>query len=155
MRTAAAFTFAILVLPLTGLAQSNDRIAPQNAFGPQPGAIALAALRAPVQLKRAPSLPPESEYRDALCGGRHWMCIAGGSAVGFVVGAFVGSALIPKKVKHTEYSCSEFLGICGNREICEAHCDEPVTKVWIGGASGAILGGIAGYYLAKGTYPPY
>jgi hypothetical protein len=76
--------------------------------------------------------------------------VLGGAALGFIGGALIGSALIPHEVKHQEYACSGFFG-CGYYIQCDAHCDEPVTKIWTFGFGGAVLGGLGGYYLAKAS----
>ena len=112
------------------------------------GDIALAALQAKVRIQQTRRLPVESERGLSICADRgKWKCIVGGAALGFVAGALVGSAMIPKEVTHEEYGCG-FFG-CGYSTWCDAHCEEPVTKVWAFGFGGAVLGGIGGYYIAK------
>lgn len=117
------------------------------------GDIALAGLLAPVRVQPIRTTTvDDSPFGLSVCAGRgQWKCILGGAAIGFVAGALIGQAFIPKEVDRTEYGCSGFTGQCGTYTICEAHCEEPVTKIWAFGAGGAVLGGIGGYYLAKAT----
>jgi hypothetical protein len=106
----------------------------------------LAALQAPVSIERIRVLPDQP--RLSICAGSgKWKCIIGGAALGFVAGALVGQAFIPHEVTHEEYGCG-FFG-CGYTTWCDEHCDEPVTKIWIGGIVGGALGGVGGYYLTK------
>ena len=84
---------------------------------------------------------------EGICGRSGWKCVTGGMIVGSIVGGLIGNSFIPHSVyRQTEPSCG-FLG-CGSGLVCTKNCDEPVTRIWIGGFIGAVLGGYGGHVIA-------
>lgn len=163
MKTLTLILVSALVLPRLAVAQketeadaarsTDHAVGRRDSIGVAPGDIALAAFLAPVRTQPIRSRPEEghSIFHLRSCEGRgQWKCIVGGVALGFIAGALVGDALTPKEVDHQEYACSGFFG-CGYYIQCDAHCDEPVTKIWVFSISGAVLGGVGGYYVAKAS----
>jgi hypothetical protein len=133
---------------------TNREAGRRDSIAVAPGDIALAAFLAPVRPQAIRTTAVDNSGLGlSVCAGRgRWKCILGGAALGFIGGALIGNAFIPHEVGHTEYGCDYFFGTgCHTYAVCDAHCDEPVTKIWTFGFGGALLGGLGGYYLAKAS----
>ncbi len=146
---------ALLVTSLATLASAQTQLTGRrDSVGVRSGDVALAGLLAPapVQSIRTTVVDHSVMGLNACAGRGQWKCIFGGAALGFIGGALIGNAFIPHEVTHQESGCDYFFGTgCRTYAVCDAHCDEPVTKIWTFGFGGALLGGIGGYYLAKAS----
>lgn len=114
------------------------------------GDVALAAFQAPIPVSNSPRV--ERERAPSWCESHRFKCVIGGTTLGFVGGALLGSLFVPNEQTHEEYSCGIFFG-CGNTTRCDAHCDESVAMVWALGIGGGVLGGLGGYHFSKSRTP--
>lgn len=130
----------------------NHEASRRDSIAVAPGDFALAAFLAPVRPQAIrTTADDDSGLGLSVCAGRgQWKCILGGAALGFIGGALIGNAFIPHEVSHTESRCGIIFG-CNDVAVCDAHCHEPITKVWTFGFGGALIGSLGGYYLAKAS----
>ena len=147
---------ALIATSLATVASAQTQLpGRRDSVGVRPGDIALAGLLAPVRTQAIRTTAvDDSGLGLSICAGSlgKWECMLGGAALGFVAGALIGNALSPQEVTHTEERCgTEIFFGCSSHVVCDAHCHEPVTKTWVFGLGGGILGGVGGYYLAKAS----